>query len=554
MSELLNSTYIGGSGDDYLENFIIDNDGNIYFSGFSNSNDYPTTAGTYQESLNDDLGNGVISKISSDLSTLLFSTYLGPTEGYSNVAPINFLSNGNIIVGGFTYSSTFPVTSGVISESYGGAGDITLSIFNPDLSELLISTYISGSNREGVNEIAIHTNGSIYITGTVQSDDFPVTPTAFQTTLQGGMDMYVCKLTTDLTTIEAATFVGGDFLENSRDIEFDSEGNVFLSGMSQSTDFPMPDDINPYQDTIYYDGGGTNYSDAAITKLNPDLTELLAATYLGGERGDTGWALAVDNDDNVIIGGGAVSQYFPITENAFQTTYYGTQDYTEIAFLSKLDNDLSENSISLPTEQAHFIVFNSITNTSVYPAWTNGNGSKRVAFIKEGETGEISLTYSTTYTVGDQVGDWTCVANGTENAVQINNLTQNTTYRLMVCEYNGNEGEELYLTTTATDNPNNFSTTNEVSINQIENKLSIHPNPSNGTFTISNLSAFAKPESVEITDITGKIIFNSQFSIPKAHSDLQSECQIDISNQPAGIYFIIIQIENQIYTEKLIIQ
>ena len=542
LSELLSSTYIGGSVDEYLENFVIDNDGNIYFSGFSSSNDYPTTAGAYQESLYDNTGNGVISKISSDLSTLLYSTYLGPTEGYSNVAPINILTNGNIIVGGFTYSSSFPVTSGVISETYSGGGDITLSIFDPNLSELLISTYLGGTNREGVNEIAIHTNGSIYITGTAQSSDFPVTPTAFQTTLQSGMDMYVCKLTTDLTTIEAATFVGGDFLENSRDIEFDSEGNIFLSGMSQSTDFPMPDDINPYQDTIHYDGGGTNYSDAAITKLNSDLTELLAATYFGGERGDTGWALAVDNDDNVIIGGGTVSQYFPITDNAFQTTYYGTLDYTEIAFLSKLDNNLSEDQTVVPTEQAHFIVFNSLTNTSVYPAWTNGNGNNRIVFIKEGETGKISLTDNTTYNINDQVGDWICVAKGTSNAVQINDLTQNTNYRLMVCEYNGTEGEELYLTTTANNNPNNFATTN-TGINQIENNILISPNPSNGTFTIQNFTN-SKIQNLIITNITGKIIHKSEFVIQNSQLSIQKK----------GIYNIQIFTKNQIINKKIIIQ
>ena len=364
LSELIASTYIGGSGDDYISDFVIDDAKDIYITGLSSSNNYPTTTGAYQEYLSDDLGNGVISKISADLSTLLFSTYVGATEGYSNFSTINFIPNGNIIVGGFTYSSSFPVTSNVINQEYSGGGDITLSILNIELSELLISTYLGGTNRESINEIANHTNGGIYITGTVQSDDFPVTPTAFQTTLNGGMDMYVCKLNPDLTTIEAATFVGGDFLENSRDIEFDSEGNIFLSGISQSTDFPMPDDIIPYQDTIYYDGGGTNYSDAAITKLNPELTELLAATYIGGERGDTGWALAVDNEDDVIIGGGSVSQYFPITNNAFQTTYYGTPDNTEIAFLSKLDNNLSEGVTAISR----------ITNNtiSIYPNPSNG--------------------------------------------------------------------------------------------------------------------------------------------------------------------------------------
>jgi len=364
LSELIASTYIGGSGDDYIISLVIDDNNDIYTTGLSSSNNYPTTSGAYQEDLSDDIGNGVITKISADLSTLLFSTYVGATEGYSSFTAINFIPNGNIIVGGFTYSSSFPVTSNVINQEYSGGGDITLSILNTELSELLISTYIGGTNRESISEIANHTNGSIYITGTAQSSDFPVTPTAFQTILNGGMDMYVCKLNPDLTTIEAATFVGGDFLENSRDIEFDSEGNVFLSGMSQSTDFPMPDDIIPYQDTIYYDGGGTNYSDAAITKLNPELTELLAATYIGGERGDTGWALAVDNEDNVIIGGGSVSQYFPVTNKAFQTTYYGTPDYTEIAFLSKLDNNLSEGVTAISR----------ITNNtiSIYPNPSNG--------------------------------------------------------------------------------------------------------------------------------------------------------------------------------------
>ena len=392
LSKLLASTYIGGSGDEYMEGFVLDNDGDIYITGYTNSADYPTTTGAYQENLSDNAGNGAVTKISSDLSTLLFSTYLGAVEGYSSITAINFTPNGDIIVGGFTYSSSFPVTPNVISQNYNGAGDITLSILNTDLSELLISTYIGGTNRELISEIAIHPNGSIYITGTVQSDDFPVTSDAFQTTLNGGMDMYACKLNTDLSIIEAATFVGGDFLENSRDIEFDSDGNIFLSGISQSTDFPMPTDITPYQDTLYYDGSGSTYSDAAITKLSPDLTKLLAATYIGGERGDTGWALAIDNNDNVIIGGGTVSQYFPITDNAFQNEYYGTPGDTEIAFLSKLDNELSrvqtgisqitDNQISIyPNPSNGIFTINNVKNYIITDV--NGRTIKMLSLINE---------------------------------------------------------------------------------------------------------------------------------------------------------------------------
>ena len=541
LSILIASTIIGGTGDDYHRNFVIDNDGSIYISGLSSSSNYPTTVGAYQETISDNSGNGVIAKFSADLTTLQYATYMGATSGYSNLGPINILPGGNIIVGGFTYSDSYPITEGAISETYGGAGDVVLSVFNPELSSLVSSSYFGASGRDNIEKIGINDNDEVYITGTTQSADFPVTASAFQSTLCGGMDMYVAKISADLTTIQAATLMGGDFYENSRDIEFDSQGNVFIGAMSQSTDFPMPTNIIPYQETIYYDGQGVNYSDAAIAKFNSELTELLAATYIGGERGDIGWALAIDNDDNVLIGGTAVSQYFPVTENAFQTTYYGTPDYTQIAFLSKLDNDLSENQNVVPTEQAHFIVFNSITNTSVYPAWTNGNGEKRVVFIKEGDSGEVSLTYNTTYTVGEQVGDWVCVANGTANAVQINDLMPNTNYRLMVCEYNGDEGQELYLTTAASDNPNNFFTTN-VGIKNFDNSISIHPNPSKGTFSISNYGL--QITRIEITDITGEIVHKSEFVIRNPQFVINKK----------GIYFIKIQTDNQLFTKKIIIQ
>jgi hypothetical protein len=122
--------------------------------------------------------------------------------------------------------------------------------------------------------------------------------------------------------------------------------------------------------------------------------------------------------------------------------------------------------LTAPTTQAYNVSFSSTTNTQTTVGWINGNGSSRAVFIKATSTGTAAPVNGTAYTAntvfgsGTQIGStlWYCIYNGTGTSVTVTGLTAGTTYRVMVCEYNGGTGAQLYYTSTATNNPNNVTT------------------------------------------------------------------------------------------------
>ena len=122
--------------------------------------------------------------------------------------------------------------------------------------------------------------------------------------------------------------------------------------------------------------------------------------------------------------------------------------------------------IPVPSTQASNIVFASTTNNQTGISWSSGDGTSRVVFIAAASTGAPSPVNGTTYTAnttygsGTQIGSsgWYCIYNNTGTSVTVTGLSAATTYRVMVQEYNGSAGGQMYLTSTATNNPNNVTT------------------------------------------------------------------------------------------------
>ena len=138
--------------------------------------------------------------------------------------------------------------------------------------------------------------------------------------------------------------------------------------------------------------------------------------------------------------------------------------------------------IGTPVTQATNVTFTNTTATGTTASWTNGSGSSRAVFIAQASTGSplpvnsTTYTANTAYTSGTQIGGsgWYCVYNGTGSTVNITGLTAGNTYRVMAVEYNGPAGSQNYLTTTATNNPNNVTPVSLSAINSI-NLATISP-------------------------------------------------------------------------------
>ncbi|WP_347274635.1 SBBP repeat-containing protein [Candidatus Kuenenia sp.] len=328
---LLASTFLGGTNKDYANAIAFDSSGNVYVTGQSYSSDYLSTTSAYQISNNGSHGNVIISKLNSDLTTLLASTYIGGSysdHGYS----IGFDSSGNVYVAGTSDSSDYPTTIDAYQTSISGSG-VIVSKLNSDLTILLASTYIGGSYIDYGYSIALDSSGNVYVVGATRSSDYPTTTGAYQTIFNSSgdnPDVVISKLNSELTNLLASTYLGGYSSDEGYSISLDGSGNVYITGQSSSGDYPTTTDA--YQN--FFNGD----QEIIISKLNSELTNLLASTYLGGNGNDYGTSLVIDDSGNVYVTGYSHSSDYPTTTGAYQTSNKSTyQD----GIISKLNNDLT---------------------------------------------------------------------------------------------------------------------------------------------------------------------------------------------------------------------
>ncbi|MFO0795395.1 MAG: SBBP repeat-containing protein [Candidatus Brocadiaceae bacterium] len=345
LTKLLASTYLGGTAANSLlvteeiRSLAIDPDENIFVSGFTRSQDFPVTPGAYDTSFTSEPGI-FISKLDKNLTKLLASTFFdeGVWGGSGGVIVID--KNGDVYVTGTTSSPNFPTTPGAFDTSindsnYANASDAFVSKLKGDLTTLLVSTYLGGSNRDDGHSITIDSNGDVYVIGYTESSDFPVTPDAYNTTPGR---IFVSKLNGDLTKLLASTIFGGnDSYLFYPTIALDLNGNVFVAGNVSSgggNELPnFPTTPNAY-DTSYND-----FWDIFISKFSGDLKNLLASTYLGGTESDGAYTVAIapDANGNIYITGDTFSIDFP----TYEEPYHG-DGYSADAFVSKLSGDLTE--------------------------------------------------------------------------------------------------------------------------------------------------------------------------------------------------------------------
>ena len=387
---LIYSTYLGGSDFDTADEIAVDQRGHIYITGRTNSTDFPT-ANPLQPHLLGGLGDAFVVKLNSTGDRLIYSSYLGGSGGDAG-STIAVDLKGNAYVSGQTDSIDFPTVNAFQPEFGGGgegrafSGDCYVAKLNPAGNQLIYSTYLGGSGEDLGCKIAIDRRSNVYIAGETDSNDFP-TFKAFQPEIKGSEDTFVTKLNQAGNALVYSTYLGGSNSESSNGIAVDIEGNAYVTGGTESNDFPTEKALQPSL---------RGRADAFIAKLDQQGRKLIYSTYLGGSEGDgsdSGNDIAIDRSNNIYITGITTSTNFP-TVNAVQPSFGGAPDTVVDAFVTKL---------------------NRRGNAIVFSTYLGGNGEDTGSAITVDFQGSTYVVGSADYTGISDVPDFPIV-----NAVQPN--------------------------------------------------------------------------------------------------------------------------------------
>ena len=319
--------------------------------------------------------------------TLKFSTYSGSFSnnfGYS----ATFDSKGFLYSGSSAFGNQYPTTLGAYNTVFsGGIVDIAISKFDTTGTFLIYSTYIGGSSDELPHSLIVNSLDELFILGTTSSSDFPTTVGCYDPSFNGGTannlqnglgvnyvngsDLIVSHLSANGTSLLGSTYLGGsqndglnststnatlntlryNYADEVRgELDIDQNNNVYIVSCTRSSDYPVTS--NAFQ-TSY--GGGD--LDACVTKMDNGLQNVIWSSFLGGENHDAGYSLALDNADDLYVTGGTASNAFPTTTGAYQSIYQGGRSDGFVTKISKNGQAILNSSYygSSTYDQSYFV-------------------------------------------------------------------------------------------------------------------------------------------------------------------------------------------------------
>ena len=311
---LLMASYLGGTASDVANGVAVDNSGNLYVVGRTESSDFPLSGSPF-----DNVFGGTQEAFLGKFSPTgprVYSTFLG---GSANDAALATAVNGTgeAFVTGYTLSTDFPVLSAYDATNAGGssAGDVFVTRFNAAGSGLVYSTFLGGAADDAGLAIALDSADNAFVTGYTLSTDFPVVA-PFDATHNAYLDAFASKLGPSGNSLAYSTYLGGSGNDLGAGIDVDYLGFAYVTGNTFSPNFPTRAAV----DSTFAAG-----ADAFATCFGQPGDTLVYSTFLGSGALDFGYAVAVDTGQNAYIGGYTSSTTFP-TVNAIQGTHGGGYD------------------------------------------------------------------------------------------------------------------------------------------------------------------------------------------------------------------------------------
>jgi len=298
---ILYSTFLGGDYSDAGYGITLNDAGEIYVVGTTKSTDFPTTPDAYQDHPNFPLyyhSDAFITKLSASGDEILYSTYFGGLTD-DTAWRVALDEDENIIIAGETDAEDFPLVDPILST----ANDIFISKLSADGSTLQFSTYLGGEDRDLLRGMALDAEGFVYVAGSTRSVGFPTTPGAFQEEFVGAIlgcevpfgadyncdDVFVTKLATDGSGLVYSTYLGGNTVEECRDIAVDALGRAHVVGYTYSANFP-PNGI---------DFGAENF----VSRLDSSGSLLDYTITVDSGSANQGHGIALDSAGGVYITG-----------------------------------------------------------------------------------------------------------------------------------------------------------------------------------------------------------------------------------------------------------
>ncbi|MGD2088081.1 MAG: SBBP repeat-containing protein [Candidatus Aminicenantes bacterium] len=383
------STYLGGSNDELYTRMFVDELGQVHLTGYTFSYDFPIK-NAYQGSKAGSLLDAILTKFNSSGSDLIFSTYFGGS-GSEYFFGITVAGNGDVYIAGDTFSSDLPAVNSRI-----GGKDVFIARFDSS-GNFLAGRYLGGTSEDRNSSIIMDNSNRLWAIGWTRSSDFP-TVKPYQGTLFGSASACVSRLTPDLSGIEYSTYLGGTGEDKGAYIVIDNSGYFYVRGHTSSSDFPLK---NAWQNNY---GGGQ--FDVFLTKFEPDGSDLIFSTYLGGSGYDHDFGLAIGNSGSVYVGGFTDSTDFP-TMNPYQENNAGNEDIfisvfnsdgSQLLYSTYLGGTADDQHGALVLDSSGYIYVGGTTYSSNFPTKVPYQSTKKGsndAFLSILSPGGTDLIYST---------------------------------------------------------------------------------------------------------------------------------------------------------------
>ena len=195
------------------------------------------------------------------------------------------------------------------------------------IDPLVYSTFLGGSYHDYGRCIAVDANGCAYVTGYTTSSNYPTKTGAYDDSYNGSYDIFITKLSADGTSLQYSTFIGGSYRDVGYGIEVDENGCAYITGYTQSTNYPTTSGT--------FDGSHNGNEDSYVTKLSSDGTVLVYSTFLGGGSKDVGLGITVNENGYAFVTGYTASYNYPVTPGAFDVFH----DWNWDTFVTKISTD-----------------------------------------------------------------------------------------------------------------------------------------------------------------------------------------------------------------------